>query len=313
MTANGYIPASAQRWTRAATKVGGEDVARSLSDHVEGVIDGSIRTLPMPWTSLARITKALLPGSITILCGDPGSTKSLMTVELFWNLHKAGERVALFMLEGDKKFHASRLLAQLSGESNITNTDWVRANPARAREIHHRHSDQLRDFGHRMWASPNDSVSQDSLLKWIDENSAAGCKLLGIDPVTAASPDREPWLADQRFVTQAKKRLDAHGSTMWCVTHPRKGVKGMGGWDDLAGGAAWARFTDTVLWLERPPEAETVMVATQFGRQAVDINRRVRACKARNGIGCGMRVGMWFDSNTLKLEERGVIVGKEPV
>lgn len=309
MKLNGYIPPSVGKWQAATRKVCGDDVSAQLSERMEGTIDGSIFTMPMPWAQMARVTRALQPGCITVMCGDPGSTKSLLTLQLFWFLHANRHKVALYELEGDKVFHAYRLLAQLSGNSDITDTDWVKAHPDEARYLRDQHEGEMAAFGQRIWASPNDPVSHDELLAWVDEQGAAGVRLFGIDPVTAICPTREPWIADQHFVTAVKKRLEKHGASLWCVTHPRKGVKGSNSWDDLAGGAAWSKFTDTVLWLEGMKEPEQVTVLTSFGRDQYQINRRVRVCKARNGKGYGMKIGMHFEPKSLTFDEVGVIVG----
>ena len=305
-----FEPPAAGRWEAAAAKLDADDVSIMLARRNEGIIDGSIRSLPMPWPTLAKATRALLPGMVMVVCGDPGSAKSLLTMQLFHFHHLAGTRVSLFELECDKVFHANRLLAQLCGEPNVTDPDWVRDNPHEARYFTEQHEDALRDFGARMSVCPETPIDHDGLLRWLTDETARGSQLLGIDPITATTPSQRPWEADQNFIVAARKIIGAAGASLVVVTHPRKGAKGSSGWEDLAGGAAWSRFTDTVIWLERPEEPERVLCQTAaFGRQSCTINRRIRVCKARNGAGYGLKIGMVLETN-LAFTETGLIVGE---
>ena len=61
------------------------------------------------------------------------------------------------------------------------------------------------------------------------------------------------------------------------VTHPRKGRKGAVGLDELAGSTAYARFTQSVLWLEYLPIPKSVTVSTTFGRTTAQVILGARA------------------------------------
>ena len=75
----------------------------------------------------------------------------------------------------------------------------------------------------------------------------------------------------------------------------------------IAGGAAWVRFSHTILWLERVDEEERTVV-TAMGTTGCMVNRLLHVRKARNGPGVGQALGLYFDSRTLLLAEQGVVM-----
>jgi hypothetical protein len=283
------------------------DAGREVGEFLEGVIDGTIEAVELPWPCLSGLTQALMPQTVTVLCGAPGASKSFMVLQLLHDLHRRGVPVAYFAMEGERRDVAIRLLAQLEGEANVTSLAWCRANPERVRASMAIHRDALSEFGERVTVAP-DAVNYDGLLAWMRERLARGARVLCIDPVTAASPEREPWAADQWFMGEARRLLADTGASLIVVTHPKKGGVVLPGMDALAGGAAWSRFSDTVLWLDRPDEPERVGVAVPLGGvQTVESNRSVRICKARNGRGAGLTVAFAFSPRTLTLDELGIV------
>ncbi len=284
------------------------DAGDEVADLIERVIGGTEQAVALPWTRLSRMTQALLPGTVTVFCGGPGASKTFAMIQLLYEFHHRGVPVAYYALEGQRRDYALRLLAQLSSCSEMTDRDWIRANPERARAIQAEHRDKVADFGSRVSTSPSDPVDFDALLGWLRERCAEGARVLCIDPITAASPDREPWIADQRFLTQARKIIAPAGASLVCVTHPKKGTNGAVGLETLAGGAAWPRFADCVLWLERPEEPEEVRIAQDFGGVTIQAaNRLIHIPKARNARGGGLTIAFNFSHESLTLEELGVV------
>jgi KaiC/GvpD/RAD55 family RecA-like ATPase len=285
------------------------DAGREAGEWLEGVIDGRIESIRIPcWPSLSRSVHPFLPGNLSVLCGDPGTSKSFFVLQAMHALHLAGVGVWYYALEGSRKDHAMRLLAQISGQPGMADTDWLKANPSTAQQIIDANRDALSEFGERVDTSPNDPVDHDRLLRWTEERCIAGARVLCIDPVTAASAEREPWVADQKFVTAVRKVLDKHGASMMVVTHPKNGSKGVPGMETLAGGAAWSRFTDSVLWLTRHEDDNAVQVRNPFGGcDTVMANRTIFVCKARHARGAGYRLGYWFDPKSLTFKELGVV------
>lgn len=86
--------------------------------------------------------------------------------------------------------------------------------------------------------------------------------------------------------------------------------------DNLAGGTAYSRFVQTVLWYEQHGEDKqsTVEQVTPFGttRGVVQTNRTLALRKTRNSYGGGTKLAFDFDPQTLRSKELGVVVkGKQ--
>ena len=59
---------------------------RGLSDGVKTIIEDSIsgkrKVIPFEWSMLNQLAKALLPGTVTLLCGSAGASKSFMLLQM---------------------------------------------------------------------------------------------------------------------------------------------------------------------------------------------------------------------------------------
>lgn len=253
----------------------------------------------------------LVPGSITVLVGDAGSTKSLFAMEVAAHLHEQGVPVDLFALEDDRAYHGLRALVQRCGESGLLDDQWCRDNGTAARELFRQHEPFMRKFARHIHESPAEAVTYDAALDWLRTRTEAGTQVAIIDPITMLSGSDKPWRDDLNFITEVRKQLRKTGARLLIVTHPRKGAgaKGTSPLDDLAGGTAYARFSDTVLAIERHDTEKSVNIATSFGgTHTENVNRIVRIRKARKGRGGGCAIGMNFDNRALTFTEVGLIV-----
>lgn len=292
-----------------------EPVGGSIELHrqIEETIAGKRRTVAMPWSALSNLTRALIPGTVTILCGDPGSGKSLLLLELLWWLHGKGVKLAAFMLEEDKAYHLNRALAQVEEDANFTDPEYVRLNADLARQVYQRHQTFLDGFAPSIDASADAEIGHENLLKWMERKAKAGCRVIAIDPVTAAAISDKPWQDDRLFVMKAKLLARDHGCSLIFVTHPKKGGKDRRqGLDDLAGGAAYPRFAQTVFWLVRHDTPKKFRVKSNFGEFSVTVNRSVKLGKTRNGAGAGLELAFQFDPASLRFVEQGVVTKDLP-
>jgi len=278
-----------------------------LSEQIEDTIAGRRESIPFPWKQLSDGTRALQPGTVTLLCGDIGGTKSFAALQAaaFW--HRQNIKTATYELEDDRAFHLNRVFAQLAGESNLTNDQWVRANPERVRELFNAHKGFLDSFGKTIYEAPNRVVPIADLASWARDRAAEGCRIIILDPITAAGVNDKRWNDDLAFMVEGKKAVAEYGASLLLVTHGKKGRNGQMDIDQLSGGASYGRFSQTVLWLERLKEAKTITVEGNCGLQPARINRVVHIVKARNSFGAGLAVGFHFDGKTLTLTEEGVI------
>jgi hypothetical protein len=288
-----------------------EEPGAALNQRFEDAIAGRLQAVKLPWSSLTNGARPLLPGTASVLCGMGGSSKSFLTLQAAMTWYKARVPFALLELEDDRGYHLQRALAQLERRSELADLDWVKDHPDESRAALARHEETIAGFGANLYDAPDVQLDYDGLLRWIEERAAGGCRIIGIDPVTAIEPSREPWLADQEFIIAAKTIAKNHGVSLWFVTHPRKSspTRSSPGTslDDIAGGAAWARFSHTVLMLEFHAAPKDVTVSTPLGSHAATINRTLHIRKTRNGPANGAMIGMTFDGSALLFNEEGVV------
>jgi archaellum biogenesis ATPase FlaH len=286
----------------AATITGIMDDAepQGASQELDGLLremhEGKFVSIPWPGLELiGSLSKALLPGCITTLCAEPGAGKSLLTLQMLAGWHRAGVSVALLALEDERRMHMQRVLAQTAGLSALTDDQWVRENYGRAQSVLDAVRDDIDAIGARIKAEGEDQMKLTDIADWIEQRAKSGCRVIVVDPVTAAVTEREPWAADTAFLMRVKKTARAHACSIILVTHPRGTARGAA-LGAMAGGSAYPRFSHTALWLEKFDMQE---------RQAVDgnmvtVNRSVRITKSRHGKGGGMLIGCVFHADTLR-------------
>lgn len=284
--------------------------ARDLEARFEAIISGEWVNLEWPWREMTAEAQALLPDTVTALCGDPGAAKSLFLLEAFWHWHLAGEKIALFMLEDDKTYHLNRTLAQLEQNSYLTQAEWIQNNPGKARAAFANQRDVIESFAKVVWDAPDKIVSLTDLAEWFEERCKEGVTICGIDPVTAAQVSDKPWIDDQKFIFQVKAIAKQYHSRLVYVIHPRV-AHGKAGpsLSRMAGGAAYARFSHSVFWLTRydHPDNKTVY-SSDYGKRMVTFERTLKIAKARNGRGAGSEIGFTLNPETLCFTECGTVV-----
>ena len=271
-------------------------LTQGLLKRIDAIADGSMAAIEWPWFMLSKQTRALRPGTITVICGSPGASKSFFLLEamLFW-LQK-GIKCAWYILEDDLESQLHRALAQLTNRAEITDDDWLRDNRDEARRLAIEWQPLLEQLA-RVTTQSEAMPTLDDVLNWIRAQAESGQRIIAVDPVTAAEPTGDEWKSDRRFVVGCKPILRKTGASLILVSHPRKGAKeGHASMDDIAGGTAYQRFSQTVLWYQY---LQTVEAAT-YGRA---INRKLKILKARNGKADVREIGMWFDPTNLRQRE----------
>ena len=282
--------------------------SRELRDDIEAKISGQRRAIPFPWKWVSKASQALLPGTVTVVCGDPGACKSffVLTCALHW--HEVGVPIAIKELEDNRAYHLNRVLAIRDGNSKICDNEWVENNGEETRAAFRRHAEFIDKFGRVLFADKGEQESLDQLRDWVLDRAKAGCEIIIIDPITAAVATKDPWIQDLRWIMAVKSIAQQYGCRIILVTHPKKGKHGTG-MDDLAGGAAYPRHAQTVLWLDKPTTTEAVLVShpDAYAPTQVQCNRSIQIRKARNGHGGGMEVGFYFDGATFGFREFGFV------
>lgn len=285
-----------------------------LQVHFHRVYDGSYFGVDWPWQYTTDLSTALVPGTITAFCGEPGTSKSFFILESLAYWYFNGIPAAVFMLEEDRTWHLKRALAQLEGNANLTNLKWIKNNPEESQAALERQALPLEGIGRMITEAPAAMVTLTDLEEWFEQKAKQGCKVVGIDPITLASPNDKPWIADLRFVYNAKAIAKQYETSLILVTHPRTGSNGKKSGTqlgDMAGGSAYARFSQSTLWLKRHDTEETSKVKTPTGIFEYPHDRTVIVRKARNGSGTGKEIAFNFDKETLRFNELGVITAKD--
>lgn len=304
-----------------------DNALQLMGRHGDRIISGEWSNIGFPWPALSRLTRANLPGSITLFCGSGGSTKSFMLLQALIHWRRRGVRAAVFMLEKGHTFHLHRAIAMLAGDSDLLDDEKIRANPQPYMDALSAHKEELDEIRQSMTvAETGKQITLQMLSAWIEGKAAEGNRIIAVDPITMATPGRaKSWEADAEFMTRAIHVCDKAGASLILVTHPRKGAamqrggkKGKGGGgavtesrlDDLAGGSTYARNSDTVLIIDASEPHEARVQDYYNGRNTQFINRLISIEKARSGQGAGKRIGIHFDGGTLTADEKGLIVNE---
>ncbi len=283
------------------------------AEAVKTLIDDSISkrrmVIRLPWRHIDSLSNALQPGTVSLLCGTPGASKSFAALELMNAALESGHAAAYYALEDSNGFHLSRMLAQKTGLSGLTNPEWIYENPIVAQAAYQENAEWLNTMGRRIEASGGGQATYGDLTSWSLRMAKGGCKLLIIDPVTAIRHTaRQVWSEDNDFLQRIKRISVDFGCAVLLVTHPAK-CEGKPSMELLAGGASFSRFAQTIFWLEYH-EAKASDVRTDCGTLDVSHNRTLHILKARLGKGQGIRIAMTF-TDGLVLKEHGAIVKKK--
>lgn len=274
----------------------------ALDDWHRAVYEGKWRNLEWPLESLGRLSRATMPGSMTLLCADPGAGKSWLMLQLMRHWNANGFRSVVRMFEDDAKSHMCRLLAQMTKNGKHTDDKWISENRQLVEIDKAAFRQELDLLGARIFPETSEIWTHTDLAEWAERHARSGSRVLMIDPITAVKAGKEPWLQDFELAMRLKEIAYRFECSIILTTHPRGTSRepSLGG---MAGGVAWARFSHTVLWLEMHAEPEEV---TLTDGHVTAVNRTVRILKCRHGKGSGAYVGMHF-GNDVQFTEAGII------
>ena len=284
-----------------------ESPSLALGEYVETMISGANYAALWPWPKFHRLTRALKPGTVTIISAAQGTSKSLFVLEAaaYWVCDKKYD-VAVLELEEDRNYHLLRALAQMESNANLTDDEWIREHVDETRAAWVKRAKDLDRLGAAIWEGPT-AINTDSIVMWLESMCAVGKRIIVIDPITARDRSERPWIDDHRFMAKAKDILKPSGASLVLVTHPPKGQAQDTWGGDVAGGAAYMRFAQTVVYLRGMSETKELAVRNAAGVEHFDVNRKVELKKTRNGRGWFSTIGMYLDPKTLRHIERGIL------
>ena len=285
--------------------------AAELGTFINRIIGREVYNIPWPGNMLTEQTQALLPGTITCICSDPGMGKTFLVLQClqFWKGN--GFEPAVFFIEKDRRFHTQRLLAQLESNGNLTDFAWIADHGDEARAASERWKETINELGSLIYSSPAERATTESLLGWIRQMASAGKNPIVVDPITAISAGDNRWIKDEQFIVEGQQIMTAHESRLILITHAKKGNRPQNPTGhDMAGGSAYHRFTDTTIWLVREKKPKDVKVITAMGPAQMRLKTFLQIHKARHGRGSGKTLGYIFGEG-LKFAEQGIVVDEK--
>jgi hypothetical protein len=285
-----------------------------LSDHLREQGNGRYALAPWPWPILTRESRSLMPGSVTLICGAPGASKSWFNLSClrYWTANNIPAKV--LMLEETRKWHLQRALAQCSGNVDLLRPEWIAANRTEAEGLYEKHRGEIGDIRERLVCDGNWTMAK--CAEWVEQQCKDRTRVIVIDPISLADCGNEkPWDADRRFMARAKVAVEKSGASLVLVTHPKKGggsgKDGPPQLDDLAGGAAYGRACASALWVAGVSGGTQAMCVDGDGRVVeASPDKIIRVLKARNSAGHGKVIAYHFHG--LALSEIGVVCNDKP-
>lgn len=285
------------------------NVTSALEKKFERIASGEFRSIAFPQKPvLSDNSKAVLPGCLTTVCGEPGAGKSFLMIEDFWRWSvQFGERVKLLMLEDDDAFHQGRALAQMSGHAELLDPDFVADNGSFAQSVLAEFRDNLEKFSRNMETAAG-QMTLTEIANWVINHAENGVRIIGVDPITAAKASDKPWIEDQQFLFAVKPVLERTGASLILTTHPRMGQAGKPSLSGMAGGAAYPRFSQCVLWLQCLNKPQESRVWDGYLNRTVSHKQILQIRKARNGKGQGQDLAVNLNFQNLCFDEYGSIL-----
>lgn len=279
----------------------------ALQTRLEAIASGEYRHIAfsrMP--RLSTLSQALLPGTVTTLCGEPGAGKSFFILEQFWRwILEKDEKVSLFMFEEDDTFHQQRMLAQLEGRSEFTDIEYCQENADVVLKSFQHWKPVIEKISKRLYTSRSEQKTLMQMADWVEEQAIGGADIIIVDPVTAALQSATPWLDDQKYMFRVKSVAEATGARVLQTIHPRGGKAGAPGLSGMAGGLAYPRFSQTVLWLSNFDQPQDFIEANEYTPRQYKQSMQIRKC--RNGKGQGTSLAANLNFHTLCMDELGII------
>jgi len=271
------------------------------------------RAVPLPFQVLDECCSPLMPGALMILTGVSGKSFALLQCILHW--HELGVEYVVMMREHARWWHLGRLSAMLRRDARLFNPKWLEApeNNAEAVRIAREDASVLEAIGSRMViACDNSDMTHASLLEWINEQAQAGKRVICVDPVTALdTKGGKVFELDRDLVTGSKAIACKYNCSVLFVSHPRGRIVGkLIDIDDIAGGRAYGKFSQCVIWLEQlKKKKKESRIHTAYGvAESIEHNAIWHILKVSNGPGAKFGIGFNWIKDELRWAEQGLIL-----
>lgn len=265
--------------------------------------------MPLPWSVTSQITQMGRPTWLVVLAGLKGAAKTFFELQIFKYWLKKDIPVAAYMLEGDEKEIKDRLLAQESGNGDVTSLEWKTSNKEEMERLTDKHENFLKKIDENVVVSGGLGLeSLEDIAYWIESQAKAGKRAIFVDPISAAVRKKNPWESDPAFIRRAKRSARDYECTVILVTHLIKGAV-EGKVDQVAGSKAYGDFSDCLLQLIYHDSEKTSLVKTSLGRSEYDHTHtlfieKTRAPGSRRRIALSLTEGLVFEEHGIILKNR---------
>lgn len=284
-------------------------VSNALETRLDAINDGTFKSLAFPdfpiWSFYAQ---ANMPGTVSMLCGNPGAGKSFLIQQLGLGWSKDSELIKYLFLEEDFAFYQLRALAQLTGHQVLTDLHWVKKNYGFVKELFSQYRVEIDRFFKNVEVVGSKVRTTKWVAKWIIQQVEKGYRKVVVDPITATKPGERQWEDDFTFLFTVKEVLEYYGASLLATTHPRMGGHTKPNLAGMARGLAFANFTQYVYWLFNHDTALSKISMGDDMATEIQHNRTLFIEKTRNGSGNGKRIAIDLNKDTLKFEEIGEIL-----
>lgn len=283
----------------------------TLESRIAANINGTRFAIRHPSFMALSSTMCFLPGTITMICSNPGVSKSMLLTQWIWQMYFDGIDCSLLALESGDVFSQERCLAQMAGNNRLLDPEWQRNNVeqvAQAMDAHMPRINELRK--NKIIVAPKDSdiVNPQYLVSHIETEAKSGKKVIAIDPVTMMETGDKCWIDQNKFVRDVKRIVRKRQIRLVLITHPKDENGGISQFN-MAGGKAFSQNTDTIIWLEAHDTIESCIPCEMNPMESrrMKYNRTMHLLKHRVGPAAKKHIGLFMNGATLMHEEIGFI------
>lgn len=303
-----------------------EDDLIPLEAELDAQRSGKRKTIPLIWRHLSERARPLRPGSVTVLCGPPGSGKSFFAAHMALAAHQACGSWLYLPLEDRRVDFQWRLLAILARDYKMIDED--EEGVAHRQEHIDQWREHLQDISRHVCENPRMGVKNTrgktvipplphtQVLDWM-ARALKRARVIFVDPLSQVEfPGQKSYEAEADFYRKSVALASDTGGTIVIVVHPSKRPGKMSSIplviDDMQGSVMANRLIHCGLLLEAHDPKTSAVYRFEGMTTDVEHNRTVTIGKTRNGKGMFERLAFRQSSDAPEFEELGVIAPKQP-
>lgn len=279
---------------------------------------GMLAPLPLPFAPrLTNLSKCTMPGTLTLLVGTQGSTKSFLTLNIALAAHAERKPWRILPLEGTHRqmmFRAAAV-ADCSWDATLTVDDGPDA-IKRKRAALRRHMELIRDIAPSVCAPPRldaGAADWERVAAWAEE-AMKQARIVIVDSlhfVGFREQGRELYRAQEKFAYALQSSAQRTGATAILVCHTQRRAPGDRRnpliADDTQGAMGMVRAADCVVILTAHEPKEANVFRTGGIRETVEATRTIYMAKTRHGKGDSGTGRIAFTNDGPAFRELGII------